>query len=76
MINLKTYFEEQLSQHVAIAIKGFYRRASIIPNGWKKRIGAVHELFTNTVDNNVQIQGLAWRMTGYLRNVIENGRCT
>ena len=49
---------------------------NLIPNIWKLRIGATHELFTNIVDNNVQIQGLTGRMTGYWRDDIERGHKT
>lgn len=70
---LRRLFEDPLSGHVVLLVKGFFRRANLIPNEWKLRIGAVHELYTKVVDNNVQIQGLPGRMTGYWRNVIENG---
>ena len=59
-----------------MCVKGFFRRASLIPNRWKLRIGAIHELCTRHVDNNVQIQGLSGRMTGYWRNDIEAGHKT
>ena len=69
-------FEEPLSKHIVLGVKGFFRRANLIPNKWKLRIGATHELYTTLVDNNVQIQGLPGRMTGYWRNVIEGGHKT
>ena len=69
-------FEEPLSKHIVLGVKGFFRRANLIPNKWKLRIGATHELYTTLVDNNVQIQGLPGRMTGYWRNVIEEGHKT
>ena len=62
-----------LTQHHMIGIKGLWRRATLIPDCWKKRIGSTHELYTNKVDNNVQNQGLPGRMTGYWRPAIENG---
>lgn len=77
-----TYEDEQeifirpLSKHVVIAIKGLFRRANLIPNVYKLRIGATHELYTKKVDNNVQIQGFPGRMTGYWRNIIESGHKT
>jgi len=73
---LQKIFEEPLSNHIVICVKGFYRRANLIPNKWKIRIGATHELHTKTVDNNVQIQGLPGRMTGYWREIIESGHRT
>jgi hypothetical protein len=73
---LRRLFEEPLSRHVVLLVKGFFRRANLIPNEWKLRIGAVHELYTKEVDNNVQIQGLPGRMTGYWRDVIEKGHKT
>ena len=73
---LREIFEGNLTKHIVLIVKGFYRRANLIPNDWKMRIGAVHELHTKTVDNNVQIQGLAGRMTGYWKPAIEAGHRT
>jgi hypothetical protein len=70
MCELKKIFEEPLINHMVICVKGFYRRATLIPNKWKLRIGAIHEYYTKTVDNNVQVQGLVGRMTGYWRELI------
>ena len=70
------FFKDPLTQHIAIGVKGFFRRANLIPNHWKLRIGATHEHYTKNVDNNVQIQGLTGRMTGYWREVIEGGHKT
>jgi hypothetical protein len=69
-------FKENLTQHIVLGVKGFYRRANLIPNQWKLRIGATHELYTKDVDYNVQIQGLPGRMTGYWRDEIEKGHKT
>lgn len=69
-------FKEPLTQHVVLGVLGFFRRAILIPNFWKLRIGATHELYTKVVDNNVQIQGLTGRMTGYWREYIEGGHKT
>ncbi len=63
---------KNVDKHIIIMVKGFYRRANLIPNCWKIKIGAVHELCTNKVDINVQIQGLSGRMTGYWKDVITN----
>ena len=73
---IKEFFKEPLSQHIVLGVIGFFRRANLIPNRWKLRIGATHELFTKVVDNNVQIQGLTGRMTGYWRGDIEGGHKT
>jgi hypothetical protein len=70
---INEFFREPLTQHIVLGVKGFFRRANLIPNRWKLRIGATHELYTQKVDNNVQIQGLTGRMTGYWRDVIESG---
>jgi hypothetical protein len=70
------FFKEPLTQHIVLGVKGFFRRANLIPNRWKLRIGATHELYTKIVDNNVQIQGLTGRMTGYWRGDIEAGHKT
>jgi hypothetical protein len=73
---IKELFDDPLKSHVVLGVKGFFRRANLIPNQWKVRIGATHELYTKTVDNNVQIQGLPGRMTGYWRNILESGHKT
>lgn len=73
---LREIFEGHRTGHLVLLVKNFYRRANLIPNDWKMRIGAVHELHTKIVDNNVQIQGLAGRMTGYWRSAIEGGHRT
>jgi hypothetical protein len=70
------FFKEPITQHIVLGVKGFFRRANLIPNRWKLRIGATHELYTKVVDNNVQIQGLTGRMTGYWRETIEAGHKT
>jgi hypothetical protein len=73
---IKEFFKEPLTQHIVLGVKGFFRRANLIPNRWKLRIGATHEYYTKVVDNNVQIQGLTGRMTGYWREDIEAGHKT
>jgi hypothetical protein len=70
------FFKEALPQHIVLGVKGFFRRANLIPNRWKLRIGATHELCVKIVDNNVQVQGLPGRMSGYWRDDIENGHKT
>jgi hypothetical protein len=73
---IKEMFKEPLIQHIVLGVKGFFRRANLIPNRWKLRIGATHELYTKIIDNSVQIQGLTGRMTGYWRTYIKNGHKT
>jgi hypothetical protein len=73
---INEFFKEPLTKHIVLGVKGFFRRANLIPNIWKLRIGATHELYTKVIDNNVQIQGLTGRMTGYWRNHIEEGHKT
>lgn len=73
---IKELFKEPLKGHIVLGVKGFFRRANLIPNKWKLRIGATHELHTKVVDNNVQIQGLSGRMTGYWKDIIEGGHKT
>lgn len=62
-----------ITRHVVIAVKGFYRRANLIPNEWKLKIGATHERHVSKYDTNVQVQGLPGRMTGYWKDVVRNG---
>lgn len=73
--DLKTIFEN-VKKHTVLIIKGFYRRANLIPNDWKMRIGAIHERCGNSYDTNVQIQGLPGRMTGYWKQQIIEGHKT
>jgi len=73
---IKVLFKDPLTKHIVLGVKGFFRRANLIPNCWKLRIGATHELYTKLVDNNVQVQGLPGRMTGYWRTIIEGGHKT
>ena len=67
---------DKIENHTIIMVKGFYRRANLIPDVWKKKIGAVHERHTKNVDTNVQIQGLPGRMTGYWKDYIDSGHKT
>lgn len=69
-------FKTPLQNHYVLCVKGLLRRANLIPNPWKLRIGATHEFYTKKVDNNVQIQGLPGRMTGYWRDALEHGHKT
>lgn len=62
--------------HIVLIIKGFYRRANLIPNEWKLKIGATHERYSKRFDTNVQIQGLPGRMTGYWKDHILGGHIT
>ena len=75
---IKEFFKHPLTRHIVLAIKGFFRRANLIPNSWKLRIGATHEHYVKNdiLDFNVQIQGLPGRMTGYWRSEIEGGHRT
>jgi hypothetical protein len=67
---------DNITNHIVIAVKGFYRRANLIPNVWKMKIGAMHELYVKKLDTNVQVQGLPGRMTGYWKETIMNGHKT
>ena len=73
---INVLFNEPLTSHVVLAVKGFLRRANLIYNRWKLIIGAMHEHYSKKVDNNVQIQGLVGRMTGYWLDVLRNGHKT
>jgi hypothetical protein len=66
----------KVENHIVLIIKGFYRRANLIPNDWKMKIGAVHERYTKRYDTSVQIQGLPGRMTGYWKDEIVGGHVT
>lgn len=76
--DLTDIFERPLLKHVVVAIKGLLRRANLVPNQWKLRIGAWHELYKKdgSVDINTEIQAGIGRMTGYWRSHIEEGHKT
>lgn len=65
-----------INKHKVIAIKGFLRRANLIPNQWKMKIGATHEKYVKNRNTSVQIQGLPGRMSGYWKEEIMNGHKT
>jgi len=71
-----SYLFNNISKHLVIAVKGFYRRANLIPNEWKKKIGATHERYVKKYDTNVQVQGLPGRMSGYWKPCLLNGHKT
>lgn len=71
-----SYIFNNISKHLVIAVKGFYRRANLIPNEWKKKIGATHERYVKIYDTNVQVQGLPGRMSGYWKQDLLNGHKT
>jgi hypothetical protein len=67
---------ENITNHIVITVKEFYRRANLIPNEWKIKIGATHEKFVKNINENVQVQGLSGRMTGYWKDIINKGHKT
>jgi hypothetical protein len=67
---------DKVENHIVLIVKGFYRRANLIPNEWKMKIGATHEKYVKRYDTNVQIQGLPGRMTGYWKDSIMGGHIT
>ena len=67
---------DNIKKHLVLAVKGFYRRANLIPNKWKKIIGCTHEKYVKKYDTNVQVQGLPGRMSGYWKQDILNGHKT
>lgn len=75
---INEFFVNTLNKHIVFGVKGFYRRANLIPNKWKLRIGATHELYKpdSSVNYSTEIQALPGRMSGYWRDVIENGHKT
>ena len=73
---IKELFQDTLTEHHVVAVKGLWRRANLFIDAWKMRIGATHELWTKKVDSNVQNQGLPGRLTGYWRDKIEGGHKT
>lgn len=67
---------KEKQKHCILLVKGFYRRATLIPNAYKLQIGAVMESFSLQPNVNIQIQGLPGRMTGYWRAELEAGHKT
>jgi len=74
--DINELFTNPMTNHIVLAVKGFFRRANLIPNSWKMRIGATHEYHTNILDYSVLNQGLPGRMSGYWRTSIESGHKT
>lgn len=69
-------FERGLDKHVVIMVKGLLRRANLIPNPWKMKIGAMHERYSKTYNTSVAAQGFPGRMSGYWKSVIDCGHKT
>ena len=65
-----------VTRHLVIIIKGLFRRATLIPNSHKLKIGATMERYSARPDTSIQIQGLPGRMTGYWRAEIDAGHKT
>lgn len=74
--DIKTFFKDELKYHIVVMVKNFWRRSNLIPNNWKLRIGATHQLWTSVPDDNSQVQDLTGRMTGYWRSIIDSGHKT
>ena len=65
-IDLREIFERNLTSHIVIAVKGFYRRADLIPNAWKLKLGSLMDYKSILLNTNVAIQSLAvGRIHGY-----------
>jgi len=62
--NLKELFDN-LKEHIIIGIKGFWRRANLIYNQWKIKMGAIMEYCSKEACPDIQVQGLPGRLTGY-----------
>ena len=52
------------NNHFVIIVKNFYRRADMIPNGWKLRIGAIMEQYVKKYDTSTAQQAGPGRMSG------------
>lgn len=55
-------------KHIVIAVKGFLRRATFIPNEYKLLIGAIHDKWTNSINMSVKIQSFPSRLSGYWKD--------
>ena len=66
------------NNHFVIIVKNFYRRADMIPNGWKLRIGAIMEQYVKKYDTSTAQQAGPGRMggPGEWRSHILNGHKT
>jgi hypothetical protein len=73
---LKEIFDRDFNQHCVIAVKEYFRRADLIPNQWKLKIGAMHERCADKTKDGTQVQGFTGRMTGYWKYILENGHIT
>ena len=70
---LRNHFENVLNDHIIICVKGFYRRANLIPNSWKVKIGALHELCSKRSNTETEVQAFPGRMCGYWKEILDSG---
>lgn len=70
---LSKYFNSNLENHIIICVKGFYRRSNLIPNKWKKKIGAIHELYSKKPNIETEVQAFPGRLCGYWKEDLDNG---
>jgi hypothetical protein len=70
---LSEYFNKPLENHMILCVKGFYRRANLIPNTWKVKIGALHELCSKKSNTETEVQAFPGRMCGYWKNILDGG---
>ena len=75
-VKLDEIFDNELQNHLVISVKEFYRRANLIPNQWKLKIGATHERCVKTPNIGVVVQGFPGRMSGYWKQFILDGHKT
>jgi hypothetical protein len=74
--DMTTIFKQDYGKHVVVMVKGLLRRAELIPNAWKERIGAMHERYSKTHNTSVAVQGFPGRMSGYWKSAIDAGHKT
>ena len=70
---LSNYFSKPLENHMILCVKGFYRRANLIPNNWKIKLGALHEQFSKKPNTETEVQAFPGRMCGYWKDILDTG---
>lgn len=68
---LGQYFKNPINRHIIIGVKDYYRRANLIPNDWKIKIGCMHDMFANRTLVATSVQSFPGRMCGYWKDFLE-----
>lgn len=65
------YFKNPINKHIIIGVKDYYRRANLIPNDWKIKIGCMHDMFAKKTLVATSVQSFPGRMCGYWKDFLK-----